>query len=413
MYIANKSRNIFHQLLLVGIGFFLFFIFCCDANEFDNPNLVTTLEINFISETKAYGGGKIENNGRGSVLLRGICWDTLPDPTIKNKKTLNGSGDGSFISELIDLIPGQRYYVRAFATNADGTAYGNNISFITKDSDLPVLNTKPVSGLTSNSLISGGNITFEGKSKVLSRGVCWSVNNPPLVSDKKTQDGEGIGEFISEISGLNSHTPYYIRAYASNKLGTGYGKVIYVKPFQTTVADIEGNIYFTVSIGTQVWTVENLKVKKYQNGDPIPNIQDNSTWNNLEAGAYCDYENDSSNRKNFGILYNWYAASDSRNLAPEGWRVASYEDYQVLVDFLGGPNEAEEKMIKGDFNALASGKRNRDGNFFDQDLYPYFWTSTEYHKGSTWARYLVLDGGELNIHNRSKNYGFPIRCVRE
>ncbi len=389
------------------------FILSCEKRDLVVENRIITSELSYISETEATGGGTITNGGKGSVLLRGICWDTVPNPDINDHLTRNGPGDGSFIADISGLVPATTYHVRAYATNIYGTSYGNNISFTTKGSDIPVLTTSPVSDLSSTSFISGGNIIFEGKENVSSRGVCWSTENPPDINDMKTLDGNGPGEFISKVSGLDPYTAYFVRAYATSHAGTAYGNTLYIKPFETSIKDIEGNVYQTVSIGTQVWTLENLKVTKYQNGDPIPEIRDNSTWNNLVTGAFCDYEHDRENRKNYGILYNWYAASDPRNIAPKGWRVASYEDYLVLREYLGGTFEAEERMINGDFQALAGGKRNRDGNFFDKGVFPYFWTSTEYHVGSTWARYLVLDGGELNIHNRSKNYGFSVRCIRD
>ena len=243
--------------------------------------------------------------------------------------------------------------------------------------------------------------------------MCWSINSPPTIVDNRTTDGSGIGFYISTIAGLDPDFSYYVRAYATNGEGTAYGNVYYLKPYKSTVTDIEGNVYSTVTIGTQVWTVENLDVTKYQNGEPITNISDNALWNNTETGAYCDYDNNALNSNTFGRLYNWYATNDSRNIAPEGWHVATYTDYQVLIDYLGGPWKADEIMKNGGFNALPGGKRNRDGVFFDQGTYPYFWSSTEYHEGSAWARYVVLDGGELNIINLSKNYGFSVRCVRD
>jgi len=323
-------------------------------------------------------------------------------PTVLNNKTVNGTGDGSFISALTDMSPNTTYHVRAYATNIKGTSYGDEVSFLTKSSDLPLLQTTPISNITSTTVMCGGTIIFEGNGKVTSRGVCWSVNNPPTVADHKSIDGEGIGVFTSKISGLDPNFSYYVRAYATNSEGTAYGNSIYVKPFKSTVTDIDGNVYATVAIGTQVWTVENLNTTTYQNGDPIENIPENAIWNTTEIGAYSNYENNTEYAATYGRLYNWFAASDARNIAPEGWHVATYADYLVLIDHLGGPFEASEKMNNGVFKALEGGKRNRDGVFYDQGIYPYFWTATEYHEGSAWARFVLLDDGELNIINLSK-----------
>ena len=88
-----------------------------------------------------------------------------------------------------------------------------------------------------------------------------------------------------------------------------------------TVKDIDGNVYHTVTIGTQIWMVENLKTTKYRNGDGIPNVTDNTQWGNLTTWAYCNYNNDAANGTKYGKLYNWYAVNDSRNIAPTGWHV--------------------------------------------------------------------------------------------
>lgn len=413
MVILKIINNIESSRMALGLFMLLTVIMSCEKDDLTATNEVTTSEISFISETKANGGGYIYNGGKSTVSSRGICWGTEFMPTINNNKTMNGEGDGSFISELNDLIPNTMYHVRAYAMNKDGVSYGNNITFTTKNSEVPLLNTATVSEIRSTGCTSGGTVFFEGNSNVLLRGVCWSVNNPPTIADSKTINGTGLGSFTSNISGLDPTDSYYIRAYATNSHGTGYGELHYLKPFVSTINDIDGNAYTTVSIGTQIWTVENLNVTKYQNGDPIEDIADNGSWNLIELGAYCDYDNDQANSDTYGKLYNWYAASDPRNIAPKGWRVATYEDYQILIDYLGGPFQAEEKMINEGFKALPGGKRNRDGNFYDIGVFPYFWTSTEYHEGSKWARFLSLDSSELNIITLSKNYGFSVRCVRE
>ena len=409
----KKIRNIVIGQIASSLYIFMFIILSCEKDDLVTANEVTTSEISYISETKASGGGYIYNGGKSNVSSRGICWGTEPLPTINDNKTIDGTGDGNFNSSLTDLIPNTTYHVRAYASNYDGISYGNNVTFTTKNSEIPLLSTTAISNVKSNSCKSGGTIIFEGTANLTSRGVCWSENNPPTIVDSKTINGTGLGTFTSNITGLDPTSSYYIRAYATNSIGTGYGDLLYLKPFISTITDLDGNVYSTVSIGTQIWTVENLNVTKYQNEDPIENITDNALWNLTESGAYCDYENDPANSNTYGRLYNWYAASDPRNIAPKGWRVATYEDYQILIDYLGGPFQAEAKMINEGFKALPGGKRNRDGNFYDKEVFPYFWTSTEYHEGSKWARFLSLDGGDLNIITLSKNYGFSVRCVRE
>jgi len=131
------------------------------------------------------------------------------------------------------------------------------------------------------------------------------------------------------------------------------------------VTDIDGNIYKTVKIGSQVWMAENLKVTKYRNGDPISNVRDNNAWKTCATGAYCWYNNDKTvNKATYGALYNWYAVSDSRNIAPEGWHIASNDEWTTLTTYLGGVCKAAGYIKETDFihwNSPNAGATNSSG----------------------------------------------------
>lgn len=413
MIILRKYWNSLIFLIVFCLYGLLFFITGCEKVDLAEVNIVTTSKIDFISETEATGGGKIYNGGRTFVNSRGICWGTEPMPTLINSRSMNGTGEGSFSSTMTGLLPNTKYYVRAYASNTYGTSFGSDVSFTTSNSELPILTTITISDLESTTCTSGGNISYEGNGTIISRGVCWASHNQPTISDSRTQNGSGIGVFKSTISGFSSDSIYYVRAYATNSEGTAYGNQLKLIPFKSTVTDVDGNVYNSISIGTQVWTVENLKVTKYQNGEAIQNILDNSTWNNLSSGAFCDYDNNSLNRNTYGVFYNWFAASDPRNIAPKGWHVASYEEYQLLIDYLGGPAKAEENLKTAGFNVLPAGKRTEDGIYLDKGIFPYLWSSTEYHVGSNWARYLSINGADLYVNCLSKNNGFSVRCIRD
>lgn len=115
-----------------------------------------------------------------------------------------------------------------------------------------------------------------------------------------------------------------------------------------TVTDIDGNVYKTVTIGNQAWMAENLKVMRYRNGDAIPNVTGGTDWSNLSTGAYCSYDNDDNNIDTYGLLYNWYAVDDSRNLAPEGWHVPTDEEWKELEMYLGmSQSEADDTGYRG------------------------------------------------------------------
>ena len=189
----------------------------------DGLPTVTTSNVTNITATTAKGGGNVTNNGGYNVTSRGICWNTMGNPDLSDQHTTNGSGDGSFTSNMTGLSVGTTYYVRAYATNQYGTSYGPEKSFST-NGGLPLVTTATVSNITATSAACGGNITSDGGFPVTARGVCWNtVGNPDLSDSNHTTNGSGIGAYTSNITGLNPGTLYHVRAYATNSTGTVYG----------------------------------------------------------------------------------------------------------------------------------------------------------------------------------------------
>lgn len=183
---------------------------------------VVTVPITSISSNSAVSGGTITDNGGDDIIVKGVCWSTNEHPTIDDSHTSDGEGNDAYTSTITDLSPNTLYYVRAYASNSECIGYGNELSFTTS-STLAVLTTKSVTNITSTSANCGGNIAESGGMDITSRGVCWSVEHNPTISDAHTIDGSGIGEFDSEITGLNANVTYYVRAYATNGYGTSYG----------------------------------------------------------------------------------------------------------------------------------------------------------------------------------------------
>ncbi len=189
--------------------------------------VITTSAVASITSNSAISGGFVSSNGGSNVTSRGICWSTSANPTTTNSKTIDGLDTGTFISNITSLQPNTTYYVRAYATNSVGTAYGNQVTFTTSQViTLPILTTSTVTSITSNSAISGGFVSSNGGSNVTSSGICWSTSANPTTSNSKTTDGSGTGSFISTIINLQSNTTYYVRAYATNAIGTAYGNEI-------------------------------------------------------------------------------------------------------------------------------------------------------------------------------------------
>lgn len=197
-----------------------------------------------------------------------------------------------------------------------------------------------------------------------------------------------------------------------------------------TIRDIDGNMYHYVTIGSQMWLVENLKTTHFLNGDPIPIVMDKDSWKVLETGAYCFYDNDSLNVSEYGYLYNWHAVNDSRGLAPSGWRIATIDDWRTLIDYLGGelissgklkekgtahwdkPNEGASNEFG--FTALPGGFRDYIGNFYHQGYDGIWWSSTSYDDITAWFVRMNAETISIGIgYAGRKKEGMAIRCVKD
>lgn len=227
---------------------------------------VTTAEATSVTTNSAVTGGNVTSDGGASVTARGVCWSTSQNPTISGNHTTDGNGTGEFTSSLTGLEENTTYYVRAYATNSEGTSYGSQKSFTTsQNTSLPSVTTYQVSDVTATTATCGGYVVSDGGATVTSRGVCWSTShNPVLNTNYMTNDGSGTGEFSSSITGLSPNTTYYVRAYASNSAGTNYGEE---KTFTTndgmpvvTTAEVTGIAQTTAICGGNVLSDGNLTV---------------------------------------------------------------------------------------------------------------------------------------------------------
>jgi len=213
----------FNFYVFLSLSFFSLFFTGCKIVK---PPSLTTLAVSEIGPHTAKAGGNITSDGNTDILVRGVCWSISKSPTTEDTRTTDGYGVGTYTSNLTNLIPNTVYYVRAYATNKEGTAYGNQVTFTTGELSIAELTTAAISGITQTSAVSGGNITFDGGSEIAERGVCWSTHAVPTLADSKTSNGTGAGIFSSNITGLTGNTRYYVRAYATNAIGTAYGQEI-------------------------------------------------------------------------------------------------------------------------------------------------------------------------------------------
>ncbi|MBR5725488.1 MAG: hypothetical protein IKX56_02005 [Muribaculaceae bacterium] len=261
----------------------------------DGIPTLTTTDITNITGKSARSGGNITDNCGLNVTARGVCWSTSPNPTVSDSHTTNGIGTGTFISSITGLNVSTTYYVRAYATTSAGTAYGNEVSFTTRDG-IPTLTTEAILNITGNSARSGGSITDDGGLDITARGVCWSTSPNPAVSEGHTTNGSGTGTFTSNITGLEVNTTYYVRAYAITNAGTGYGD----------------EVSFTTRNGIptlDTWAIWNITGNSARSGgnitddgglnvtsrgicwstSPNPTVSDSHTTNGIGIGAFNSF----------------------------------------------------------------------------------------------------------------------------
>jgi uncharacterized protein (TIGR02145 family) len=313
-------------------------------------------------------------------------------------------------------------------------------SDITPDlTQIPVLTTDAVNSITLSSASSGGNVSSDGGGTITARGICWATTVNPTIAGNKTTDGIGTGVFTSSIISLSANTTYYIRAYATNIKGTGYGQQLQFNTLAdysgqtSTVTDIDGNTYPTIGIGSQIWMAANLKSTKYRNGNLIGTTIPATLDISAEASpkyqwAYAGNEN---NVSTYGRLYTWHTVTDSRFICPAGWHVPSDAEWTTLTLFVGGDASAGAKLketgtthwttpntgatnLTG-FTALPGGDRETVGTFKFINENGGFWSSTDNTlvSGTGWFRFFFYDSGIVSRGYFSKSYGYSVRCVKD
>ena len=415
------------------------------------PPSVTTNSVTNITNTTAVSGGNVTNDGGSTVISRGIVWNSIGSPDIYNYSgiTINGTGLGIFTDTMKNLTPGTKYYVRAYATNAISTSYGQQRTF-TANPDLPTVITSNVSSITNISAISGGNVTNSGGATVTARGICYNTTGNPTITDNIIPSGSGTGSFTSSLTGLNINTTYYVRAYATNSAGTAYGNAIsfttLISPCGniTTVSDYDGNIYNAIGIGSQCWMKENLKTTHYSNSTPIALGSGTST-----TDKYRYYPgNDVNNVAAYGYLYNWAAvmngaASTSANpsgvqgICPTNWHVPSDAEWTQLTNYVssqtqywcGGTSTYIAKALANTTGwntnssncAIGNNLANNNATGFSAmpagmyyGSYAYF-GSEAYYCCSTavYLRNMYSGDAALNKINRYKYEAYSVRCVKD
>ena len=342
---------------------------------------------------------------------------------------------------------------RNLGNTYDYKSYGRQVRCLrdpqlanTDGQTVPVVTTAAVANVSAISATCGGNVTSDGGSVVTARGVCWSTTENPTVNDSHTTDGSGVGNFTSSITGLTANTTYYVRAYATNAIGTAYGESF---TFTTggqpcagapTVTDVDGNTYATVQIGQQCWMKENLRAKHYSGGGNVDFRYPNNT---------------SGTQTTYGLLYSWEtvmngALSSNGNpsfvqgICPSGWHLPSRSEWEQLRSYVGSlstcrcdnnsnyiakalaapngwtnyswsscnPGYNQEANNATGFTAMPAGWFRID-TYSDFTLDNCWWSTTQYNNERACRTAVVYNQSDLNFADEYKNFYLSVRCVKD
>ncbi|MCX6302163.1 MAG: fibrobacter succinogenes major paralogous domain-containing protein [Bacteroidia bacterium] len=352
---------------------------------------------------------------------------------------LTGSTTANVSANITGLTARYTYYYYTKAYNILGTSIGNMVSFTTLG-QVPEATTIPATSITSVSAQLNGSVNPNYLSTVVTfeYGTTTNYGNT-IISTQSPVTGNSNTNISANISDLTECTTYHYRVKAENSLGTTYGNDMSFGTFGN-VTDIEGNIYKTIAIGTQVWMAENLKATRYNNGDLIGTTTP-STLNisdEIKPKYQWAYDGNESNVTVYGRLYTWYAVTDSRNVCPSGWHVPTDTEWTTMTTYLGGESEGGasiDNSVTGGkmketgtthwqspntaatnesgFTALPGGYRTGDVPFHSIGADGLWWSSTECDINSAYTRSMNYSVGNVVSYYNFKKMGGSVRCLRD
>lgn len=415
--------------------------------DFGLPTVVTNNATD-ITTNSATLNGEITNDGGTDIIFKGFIYNTSTNPSIENDSIVYDLDEGLSLNEIADnLTENTTYYVKAFAENSAGIAYGEEVNFTTNSGG-----SAPVADFSASttSITEGSSVTFTDLSTNTPTSWTWDFGDGGTSTEQNpSYTYNTAGSYTVALTATNS--------YGSNtETKTNY-IVVTTSGGTGTVTDYDGNVYQTVVIGNQEWMAENLKTTHYADGTLIPLVESTSGWDALgyTDKAYCYYNNNANNEKDtYGALYTWAAAmngaassvnnpSGIQGVCPTGWHLPSDAEWTELTEYLtnngygyeGSGNDIGKSMAStsgweyysaagtvgndqasnnsSGFAAFPGGYRHGNGNFHYLGYDAYYWSATEDNSSDAYGRSLYYDYSNVYRNDNYKYYGFSTRCIKD
>ncbi len=410
-----------------------------DKNYNDLTNKPTLFDGNYNSLDNRPNLATVATSGNYNDLANRPAIPTVPSNVSVFNNDAHYITEGQYnvwVNAVNNVIDSLRNRIEELETNSPGN-----------EMVLATVNTVSVLNITGTTAQSGGNITSDGGSPVSVRGICWNTSHNPTVNNNYTNDGSGIGSYVSVLTSLNSGTTYYVRAYAINGVGISYGNEVSFTPpvpfacGTSTVADFDGNNYQTVQLGEQCWMKENLRTAHYSTGEAI------TQGTTAQSSTSIRYYYNSGNQ---GFFYNWPAvmgpenvSANNQGVCPSGWHVPDVGDWQQLCQYVGTQSQyvcdnnsssvakaltskmgwfsASDQCAPGNnpssnnltgFNAFPSGILS-SGSYYYHGEEACFWSTNETNSSSSRSPYFSYSSSSLHTADQSKKSGLPVRCLRD
>ena len=393
-----------------------------EDNNNDNGNpTVTTSNVTNITATSARCGGNVVDS-EYYVTEKGVCWSVSQNPTINDNHTNDGAYEGYFLSQMENLSPNTTYYVRAYAINAVGISYGEQREFTTKNGTAPIVSTPAVGKITSTTAACAGNIEDDGESEIIEKGVCWSTSQNPSINDNFTTEGAGKESFKSDMVGLSPNTIYYVRAYATNGIGTGYGEVLALltSGWEDVISGYINN-YSYVDLGLPSgvkWATNNIGAttsEELGNYYAWGETATKSTYTSSNSVTYNKYMNDISGDDQYDAARaNWESS----------WRIPTKEETDELMEECrcvptskNGVNGYCFIANNGNYIFFPSAGYKDDETLEAYNIYGEYWTSTPLKLDESSRKYayrLYLFNPKFrSVKHRARYLGLSIRPVSD